>query len=62
MNNLDWMEKALVEEAQNGNGAIVSSENLAGFSSEDLKREAALERLVVKGYFRRGDQGVYILL
>lgn len=61
IDNLDWMEKALVEEAQSGNGRLVSSETLAGFSLEEQKRHEALERLVVKGYFRMGEPGVYRL-
>ena len=57
--NLDWLEKALVEEAQRGPGVLVSSEPLAGFTPEEQKRHDALERLVVKGYFRRGESGIY---
>jgi len=60
--NLDWMEKALVEEARSGPGVIVSSETLIGFTAEQQKRHDALERLVVKGYFRMGEPGIYRLV
>lgn len=60
--DLDSTEKALVEEAKRENGVIASCVTLEVFTPEEQKRHDALESLVVKGYFRMGEPGIYRLI